>query len=1019
MRFGILGPLLVDDGEGPVSVPAGRLRLLLAALLLHAGQTVRAEALANVLWDGSPPAGAADTLRTHVMRLRRVLGPSAGARLVTRYPGYLLEAGEDEVDLLRFARLCRDGGAAVRAGMWPEAAQTLTEALALWRGPVLADVRSQLLQRDEVPRLEQLRLQAREWRIDADLHLGRHADLVPELQSLAAELPLRERFHAQLMLALYRCGRQAEALAAYQRAREALVEELGTEPGSELRALHQQILTSDPALEVSPPAAPRSAAHAQVPRQLPGQVPQFVGRDAELATLTELLEHAGRRSPATVVISAIGGTAGVGKTALAVHWAHQIASRFPDGQLHVNLRGYDSDQPVAAADALAGFLRALGVPGQDIPAEIEERAARYRSLLADKRMLIMLDNASGVTQVRPLLPGDPGCAVIVTSRNTLAGLVARDGAARLELDLLPPADAVGLLRELIGSRAVAEPDSATELARLCCRLPLALRVAAELAAARPKARLADLVAELGDRQRRLDLLDAGGDPRSAVRTVFSWTYQHLDPAAARAFRLAGLHPGPDLEPYALAALTGTAVSEAAQSLTVLARAHLVEPVGSGRHGMHDLLRAYARELAASTEGEHGQRAALTDLFDYYLFATAVAVDILYPAERHRRPRIAPSAGAVPSITDSAAARSWLDGELPNLVAVAVQAADHGWPGHATRLAVTLFRYLDGSARYSEALVVHSHARAAAREAGDRAAEAEALACLGQLSWRQGPFQQAADYHREALTAFREVGDLTGQARALGSLGNVCHEQGSYDQAADFYREALALFREAGDRVGEAYALNNLGVGDEFQGRYQQGADYLRQALTTFRAAGDRTGEAMVLDNLGSVLEKLGRHDEGAEHHRQALTAFREIGDRTGEGWALNNLGVVDRRQGRYEQAASHHRQALAAFREVGDLAREAETRNRLGQALLLGGLAAQAEGEHAGALKIAVEIGHKYEQARALDGLGHVFQTGGDSRRASEHWQQALVLYADLGVPEADKVRARLAATGEHALAEP
>jgi DNA-binding SARP family transcriptional activator len=518
MRFAILGPLLVHDGETPVDVPKGRSRALLAALMMHAGSPVPADVLAELVWDGSPPLSAAVTLRSHVMRLRRALGPRAGARLITRHPGYLLQACGDEVDVLRFRRLCRGGGAALREKAWDRADRLLGEALSLWRGAPLADIPSRQLLQEEAPGLEELWLQAKEWQIDAMLHLGRHDELIPGLQSLAGEHALRERFHSQLMLALYRCGRQAEALAAYHHARDTLVGELGTEPGPGLRELHQRILSADPALAlVGAPSPGGRSAQTAVPRELPAAVRHFTGRAGELAALTAMLDQSGEQAPEAVVISAIGGTAGVGKTALAVQWAHQAAGRFPGGQLYVNLCGYDLAQPVTSADALAAFLRSLGVAGQDIPAEEAERAVRYRSLLAGRRMLVVLDNAGSAEQVRPLLPGDPTCAVVVTSRDALTGLVARDGARRLDLDLLPPDDAVGLLRALIGARVDADPAAAAVLASECCRLPLALRVAAELAATRPAVPLIELADELADRQRRLDRLDAGADPRSAVR----------------------------------------------------------------------------------------------------------------------------------------------------------------------------------------------------------------------------------------------------------------------------------------------------------------------------------------------------------------------------------------------------------------------------------------------------------------------------------------------------------------------
>ncbi|MCA1671887.1 MAG: tetratricopeptide repeat protein, partial [Actinobacteria bacterium] len=606
------------------------------------------------------------------------------------------------------------------------------------------------------------------------------------------------------------------------------------------------------------------------------------------------------------MISAVSGTAGVGKTALALRWAHRVRGAFPDGQLYVNLRGYDPDQPLSAADALARFLRALGVAGADIPLEVDERAGLYRSLLDGRRMLVVLDNVSSVEQVRPLLPGTPSALVVVTSRDSLGGLVARDGARRLDLDLLPPEDAVALLRALIGERVETEADAAAALAGQCAWLPLALRVAAELAATRPATPLAALVEELADEQRRLELLDAGGDPRTAIRAVFSWSYQHLPTEAARAFRLLGLHPGPALDPYAAAALTDTSLEQAQQLLGLLARAHLVQPASPGRYGMHDLLRAYATDLAGIEDCEQERWAALTRLFDHYLATAGAAMDTLHPAEAHRRPRVSPPATPTPPVAEPGVARAWLNAERVTLTAVSAHTAARGWPAHTTALAIILFRYLDIGGHYPDAGAIHTHALHAARNTGDRDAEAHALINLGAVYWRQGRYQQAAEHHQQALVLFREIEDRVGEAHALGNLGAVYSRQGRYPQAAEHDQQALVLFREIGHRSGEARVLHNLGHVYSRQGRYQQAAEHHQQALTLYREIGERTGEAHAQVNLGAVYWRQGRYQQATEHYQQALTLAREINDQSDEARALDYLGHVYSRQGRYQQAAEHH-----------------------------------------------------------------------------------------------------------------
>ena len=1021
VRFALLGTLMLDGGAGdPVVVSGVRQRALLASLLLSANVPVSADALAEAVWDGSPPPGAAVTLRSHVRRLRQALGPRASARITTCDPGYLISVGEPELDVLGFGAACRDAGAARRAARWPEVSAAAERALELWRGTPLLDVPSQVLRDRFGPGLEQLRLQALEDRIEADLRLGRQDRLIPELRDLAAEHPVRERFHAQLMEALARAGRRAEALETYGRARRALVDELGIEPGPHLRLLHQQILDGDTALAAppaghdGPPQAPAPAADpaspaAGVPRQLPGAVPHFTGRLAELARLSQSLDQAGRQAPGTVLISAIGGTAGAGKTALAVHWAHQVAGRFPDGQLYVNLRGYDPDQPMTAAGALAGFLRALGMPGEDIPPDEDERAARYRSRLAGKRMLIVLDNARSAGQVRPLLPGTPSCAVVVTSRDALAGLVARDGAARLDLDLLPLPDAVSLLRALIGARADADPGAAALLAEQCSRLPLALRVAAELAGARRDMPLARLVDELAGQQQRLSLLDAGGDPRTAVRAVFSWSYHHLDTFAARAFRVAGLHPGPDFGPDAVAALTSATLADSCGVLDLLARAHLIQRDRSGRYSMHDLLRAYARELAAAHDDEDGQHAALTGLFDYYLHSAAAAMDTLYPAERHRRPRIPPAATPAPPVTEPAPARAWLDAERANLVAVTAHAAGHGWPAHATGLAATVFRYLAAGRYCQEAIIIYTHAGAAGRRTGDRAAEATTLDHVAGVYWQQSRYQQADDHLQQALALFRQTGDRVGEAGALSNLGVIHAAQGRYQEAGTLNAQALDIYRQAGDLSGEMRCLSEFGNTEERQGRYQQAARHHYQSLAIARRIGDRYAECSALINFGTVWMRQGDLPQAAGYLGQALALCPETSDRSQQAEALTRTGDVRLREGRPREACDRFQEGLALYQEIGDRSGQADALNSLGEALLLAGQPSRARTRHTTACDIASDIGDKYQQARAHDGLARVHHAQASPGQARDHRAQAPALSTHLGTPEPDQVPAPLA----------
>jgi DNA-binding SARP family transcriptional activator/tetratricopeptide (TPR) repeat protein/DNA-binding XRE family transcriptional regulator len=1015
LRIGVLGPLAAWRRSAPVALGPPMQRGLLGLLALSAGTGLSRSAIIDTLWRGDPPMTAASMLQSYISRLRRLLGP--GRIVLTVGSAYLLQPAACELDLREFDALVRRARKARAAGDLTAACHAYADALALWRGDPLADC-DILWGHPAVVRLSQQKADAVTGYADAAIAAHRPERVIPPLRELTDSEPLNERAHALLMIALAGSGQQATALSIFDQIRRRLDYELGIRPGAQLIAAQAQVLSQqipvDPVSCQLPAPASANAVGSQLagspaPRQLPSAVAHFVGRAAELTALnTALSQPAGK----TIVISAIAGTAGVGKTALAIHWGHQVSEWFPDGQLYVNLRGYDPEQPIAAADALATLLRALSVPGREIPPEEDERAARYRSLLAGKRMLIVLDNAASADQVRPLLPGTPACTVIVTSRDALAGLVARDGATRLDLDLLPQEDAVGLLRTLIGARVDAAPDEAAELADQCCRLPLALRVAAEIATSHPGVPLAELTGELADLHKRLDLLVAGGDRRTAVRAVFSWSYHHLAADAAQTFRLLGLHPGPDFESYAVAALTGMTVEQARQMLDVLARAHLIHASSPGRYGLHDLLRAYARELSGVRDGTE-RHEALTRLFDHYQGTAAAAMDALHPAERHWRPRIPPPSTPAPPVCSPAGAQGWLDAERATLVAITVQAAEHGWHAYTSQLAAILGRYLSYGSHYPEAIIIHSRAQVAARQAGDTAGEAAALNALGLVAFHRGRYQQATDHLQQALALFRVIGDRIGQARALNNLGVVSFLQGHYAQAYEWWQQSKAVHREEGDQAGEASLLGNLGLLDLRQGRYEQASGRLQQSLALARMIGKRTTEFTALVNLGDVSLRQGAYQLATAQLQQALALARELSDRNHEASALVRLGEVSLRLGRYEQAADHLQQALALARETGDREDEAEALNGLGEVLLGNGQPARARVRHAAALELASQIGGKYQQARAHDGLARAHQAAGAPGQARPHWRQALRLYADLGAPEADDIRALLIAVGE------
>jgi DNA-binding SARP family transcriptional activator len=932
VEFGLLGPLVVWTGESPVTISAGKQRVLIAALLLRANQVVPVDDLAEAVWDFRPPGSARVTLQNYVKRLRQALGPSGHERIVTRPTGYLIKTEAGELDLARFGQLQAEGRAAARAGDWPTASARLSTALALWRGPPLADVPSQLLRHTEAPRLAEMRLDALEARIDADLHLGRHRESIAELQPLAAAEPLRERLHELLMLALYRSGQQAAALSTYRRARRRLIEEVGIEPGPGLRDLNQRILRSDRRLlpaqsgsvalgQVQAPAGPGPQPGAAGrgngpettagrPGLLPAAVPDFTGRARELQDLSAMVDRAGQTAQ-PVVITAIGGTAGVGKTALAVHWARQEAAKFPDGQLYVNLRGFGpSGHPVAPVEALRGFLDALQVPSGEIPASLEGRQALYRSLLADKRALILLDNARDADQVRPLLPATPTALVLVTSRNELAGLVAADGAQPLCLDVLTDAEARTLIAGRIGAaRLAAEPAATGELIGLCARLPLALAITAARASARPRFPLSSLAAELRDARSRLDALSTG-EAATDVRAVFSWSYQNLDAPAARMFRLLSVHPGPDISAAAAASLAGVALPQARTLLRDLARGHLLAEPAPSRYAFHDLLRAYAAEQAEAADSEADARAALRRALDHYLTTAHDAAVLLNPA---RGPLALPplQPGAAPEALDGhGQALAWFTAEHQVLLAVVRQAARAGFDGHAWQLPWTLSDYLEWEGRWDELAVLQDGALAAAERLGDIGAQASVHRSIGRACFGLRCWDSACDHLSRALQIYQGLGDGVGQARVHINLGKTLDRMGRYREALGHAQQAMDLFEAAGNLPGQARALNNVGWYHALLGDHQQALVRSRQALGLQRGLGDRCGEANTWDTLGYSHHQLGHLAKAVSCYQQAIGMFSDLGARSGAAEALIHLGDMHRATGRTQAAITIWQQAL-------------------------------------------------------------------------------------------------------------
>jgi DNA-binding SARP family transcriptional activator/transcriptional regulator with XRE-family HTH domain/tetratricopeptide (TPR) repeat protein len=940
LRVSVLGPLVVHRDAATLEVASAMQRTLLSLLALQHGTVVGTGAIVDLLWPEAPPRTCLHLVHTYIGQLRRMLGPD---RIRRSGGGYVLQLAPHELDLAEFDACLAQARAAASAGAAHSARQFYAEAWACWRGPLPAALDPRLAAHPAAAALELRRTAAvLEW-ADAAFSLAVYDEVLAPLRTLRAGEPLHEALAARLMLALAGDGQQAAALAVFDEVRALLDAQLGVAPGAELRAAQLRVLRGRLPASARPERRTGPAGDFPPPAQLPADVDAFTGRGAQLDILDAHLPYDGPGGAAGRVV-AIVGMGGVGKTALAVRWAHRVRDGFPDGQLYVDLRGHSGAPPLRPLDALAGFLLALGVPGERIPQEQAQAAAVYRSRVAGRRLLVVLDNAADAAQVRPLLPTGPGSLAVVTGRDRMTGLVARDGARLVPLDALTAHESVALLEQMIGPRrAGAEPEAVAQLARLCAHLPLALRIAAANLAARPRHRIADFAARLaGD---RLGALEADGDPDSAIRATFELSCGALPAAERRVFRLLGTAPGPDISLQAAAALAGLGAPEAEAALDRLTGRHLVQERAAGRYGLHDLLRLYAAQLAGTEESARGAAHATDRLVAHYRAHVAAAAQWLYPHVLHVPAPDAPRPGAEPPrlFADRAGALAWFDAERANLVALVLALADTGRSAAAWGLADLMTGYFVLRTGSVDWRTVAQAAHVAALADGGPVPRAATELALGMVEIYQGR-HAAAQRHLAACAALAEQGGWTQcQAVALNNLGRVLWAQGRFDETVARFTEALELHRRSGRAAGEAVTLANLAAAHlersresalsarERRGRIERVTALVAEALEVHRAVGDARNEADTLRLLAEARRDLGDLDQAGEQAAAALKLARAAGDLRFEINALNVLAGVEVRRGRPQAGLAHHARAGELAGEIGDPRLIAEARLALAE----------------------------------------------------------------------------------------
>jgi DNA-binding SARP family transcriptional activator/tetratricopeptide (TPR) repeat protein len=1005
MRFYLLGPVMATVGGQPVTLEYRRERLLLALLLLDAGKPVAVERLTQLLWEDDLPRDPRGALQVSVCRLRRCLAAAqAGPGQVTIVcgpGGYAVQADPDSVDASQFTRQVAQ---AQEIPGPAERSRALVAALGLWRGEPLADVAPEQLRRRVCRHLTELRTVAMELRVEADLRCGRHTELLSELTSVTAEYPTSERLVAARMVALYRGGRQRDALAVYEDTANVLAEQVGLDPGEDLRNLRTAILRNDPRLMSGGWRLDGSVPSVLPPAELPLDVRRFAGRQFEQSALAAALQAGPGRSALVVTIC---GMPGIGKTALAVRLAHQAAPSYPDGQLFVDLHGFtDGIDPVSPDVALDRLLRVLGSRAEDIPETLDGRAAAYRSYLAGRRMLIVLDNAVSQTQIEPLLPAAAGCLVLVTSRLTLAGL---DDALSLPLDVLDPPDAVTLLAQLVDNPgAVTEQaDAAAEVVQLCGYLPLAIRLVASRLRHRRPWTLAYLAERLRGSGDRLGEFQAG---ERSVTAALRTSFHGLPAEQQQLFRLLGLNPCPRFDAHATAALAGLSAVGAERLLEQLVDTNLVEQPATGRYQFHDLVKLFAATVAA--EAPLATRHLVMErLIRYYLWGAGEAKTTLAPYSHNRRLLSAMADSTFPPFADYAAAFGWLETERENLLTVAVAAAGQGLPDMSRTLSEALFCLFELGAHFDDGLRLYECVARAMRQSGDDIGAATALRSCGVLARHLGRSHEALEFLHQAHIVIARREPSLHHASVLINLGELLTDMGSLAEATSHFQQALAIIRASADRMGEEYCLRLFSRLQWMRGQHAEAIASASRAAQLSHAGGHHSAEAYAHLALGSYLRQLGRHNEALHCLERAGQLWALVVDPTGESLTLSELAATYSAMRRPGDARAELNSALRIALEAGDRGAEFEALLGIGEAARdtddLNGSVHHCRA----AADLASSLGRPRDIVRARSALAHTYLTMGRADRAIAQWEWTLREHGTSQIAEIDDIRLRLAAS--------